>query len=82
MTRKEMKAIESGMHSIPMTIILKLKKQLNFLLVLNLILIIILTFSFYDSIRIRDDYWKDHTQDIVETIHTHCESEREKAWHD
>lgn len=82
MTRKEIKAIEKGMHSIPMTIILKLKKQLNFLLILNLILIIILTFSFYDSIRIRDDYWKDHTQDVVDAIHNHCEDERDVAWHD
>ena len=31
--------------------------------------------SIYDSIKIRDDYWREHTQEIVETIHNHCERE-------
>ena len=44
MTEEEQREIESGMHSIPMTIILKLKKQLNILLILNLILVIGLAF--------------------------------------
>lgn len=82
MTKKEKQEIEKGMRSIPMTIIFKLKKQLNFLLVLDLILMIILVFSFYDSIRVRDEYWKDHTQDVVETIHQYCESGRGMAWQD
>ena len=74
MTDNEQKQIESGLHSVPMTIILKLKKQLNFLLILNLILAIAFIFSVYDSIKIRDDYWKDHTQEIVETIDSYFES--------
>lgn len=82
MTKKEKQEIEKGIHSIPMTIIFKLKKQLNFLLVLDLILMIMLVLSFYDSIRVRDEYWKDHTQDVIETIHQHCESERGMAWQD
>ena len=43
---------------------------------------IMLVFSFYDSIRIRDEYWKSHTQDVVEAIHQHCESERGMEWQD
>ena len=31
--------------------------------------------SIYDSIRVRDDYWHEHTEEIVETIHNHCERE-------
>lgn len=76
LSKKEKTEIEQDLHSVPMVIIMKLKKQLNFLLVLNLILIIILCFSFYDSIRIRDDYWQDHTQEVVDTIHAHCENEQ------
>jgi hypothetical protein len=74
MTDDDKKQIESGLHSVPMTIILKLKKQLNFLLILNLILAIAFIFSVYDSIKIRDDYWEDHTQEIVETIDSYFES--------
>lgn len=74
MTENDKQQIESGLHSVPMTIILKLKKQLNFLLILNLILAIAFIFSVYDSIRIRDDYWEDHTQEIVETIDSYFES--------
>lgn len=76
LSKKEKTEIEQDLHSVPMVIIMKLKKQLNFLLVLNLILIIILCFSFYDSIRIRDDYWHDHTQEVLNTIHQHCENEK------
>ena len=74
MTDNEQKQIESGLHSVPMTIILKLKKQLNFLLILNFILAIAFIFSVYDSIRVRDEYWEDHTQEIVETIDSYFES--------
>ena len=74
MTDDEQKQIESGLHSVPMTIILKLKKQLNFLLILNFILAIAFIFSVYDSIRVRDEYWEDHTQEIVETIDSYFES--------
>lgn len=74
MTDDEKKQIESGLHSVPMTIILKLKKQLNFLLILNFILAIAFIFSVFDSIRVRDEYWEDHTQEIVETIDSYFES--------
>ena len=74
MTEKEQREIESGMHSIPMTIILKLKKQLNILLILNLILVIGFLVSVYDSIKVRDDYWESHTQEVVETIDNYFES--------
>ena len=79
LSKKERVELEQDLHSVPMTIILKLKKQLNFLMVLNLILIILLAISFYDSIRIRDEYWKEHTERVVEVIHTHCEEEQ---WQD
>ena len=68
--------LEQDLHSVPMTIILKLKKQLNFLMVLILILVILLAFSFYDSIRIRDEYWEEHTEQVIEVIHSHCEQEQ------
>lgn len=74
MTEEEQREIESGMHSIPMTIILKLKKQLNILLILNLILVIGFLVSVYDSIKVRDDYWESHTQEVVETIDNYFES--------
>ena len=74
MTDEDKKQIESGLHSVPMTIILKLKKQLNFLLILNFILAIAFIFSVCDSIRVRDEYWEDHTQEIVETIDSYFES--------
>lgn len=74
MTDEDKKQIESGLHSVPMTIILKLKKQLNFLLILNFILATAFIFSVYDSIRVRDEYWEDHTQEIVETIDSYFES--------
>lgn len=74
MTEEEQHKIESGMHSIPMTIILKLKKQLNILLILNLILVIGFLVSVYDSIKVRDDYWESHTQEVVETIDNYFES--------
>jgi hypothetical protein len=78
LSKKEKVELEQDLHSVPMTIILKLKKQLNFLMVLNLILIILLAISFYDSIRIRDEYWEEHTEQVVEVIHTHCEQEQEQ----
>lgn len=81
LSKKEKVELEQDLHSVPMTIILKLKKQLNFLMVLNLILIILLAISFYDSIRIRDEYWEEHTEQVVEVIHTHCEQEQE-PWQD
>lgn len=74
MTEEEQRKIESGMHSIPMTIILKLKKQLNILLILNLILVIGFLVSVYDSVKVRDDYWESHTQEVVETIDNYFES--------
>lgn len=73
MTEEEQREIESGMHSIPMTIILKLKKQLNILLILNLILVIGFLVSVYDSIKVRDDYWEAHTQEVIETIDDYFE---------
>jgi choline-glycine betaine transporter len=76
LSKKEKVELEQDLHSVPMTIILKLKKQLNFLMVLILILVILLAFSFYDSIRIRDEYWQEHTQEVVEVIHEHCEQEQ------
>lgn len=76
LSKKEKVELEQDLHSVPMTIILKLKKQLNFLMVLNLILVLLLAVSFYDSIRIRDEYWKEHAQEVVEVIHTHCEQEQ------
>lgn len=75
LSKKEKVELEQELHSVPMTIILKLKKQLTFLMVLILILIALLAVSIYDSIKIRDDYWREHTQEIVETIHNHCERE-------
>jgi hypothetical protein len=81
LSKKEKVELEQDLHSVPMTIILKLKKQLNFLMVLNLILIILLAISFYDSIRIRDEYWEEHTEQVVEVIHAHCEQEQEQ-WQD
>ena len=75
LSKKEKVELEQELHSVPMTIILKLKKQLNFLLILNLILSLVLIVSIYDSIKIRDDYWHEHTEEIVETIHNHCERE-------
>lgn len=75
LSKKEKVELEQELHSVPMTIILKLKKQLNFLLILNLILSLVLIVSIYDSIKIRDDYWQEHTEEIVETIHNHCEKE-------
>ena len=75
LSKKEKVELENELHSVPMTIILKLKKQLNFLMVLILILIIMLGVSIYDSIKIRDNYWREHTQEIVEIIHNHCERE-------
>ena len=75
LSKKEKVELEQELHSVPMTIILKLKKQLNFLLILNLILSLVLIVSIYDSIKIRDDYWHEHTEEIVETIHNHCEKE-------
>ena len=81
LSKREKVELEQDLHSVPMTIILKLKKQLNFLMVLNLILIILLAISFYDSIRIRDEYWEEHTEQVVEVIHTHCEQEQEQ-WQD
>ena len=75
LSKKEKVELEQELHSVPMTIILKLKKQLNFLLILNLILSLVLIVSIYDSIKIRDDYWREHTEEIVETIHNHCEQE-------
>lgn len=76
LSKKEKVELEQDLHSVPMTIILKLKKQLNFLMVLILILVILLAISFYDSIRIRDEYWHVHTQEVVEVIHKHCEKEQ------
>lgn len=78
MTDKEKQGVESAMHSVPMTIILKLKKQVNLLIVLVIILTIGLMVSFYDSIRIRDSYWDRHSQDVIEAIHEHCEA---PGWH-
>ena len=74
MTEQEKNQIESGLHSVPMTIILKLKKQFNFLLILNLILVIGFIISVYDSVKVRDDYWEQHTQEIVETIDSYFEN--------
>lgn len=74
MTKKERCEIEKDIHSVPMMIILKLKKQLNILLILNLILVIGFLVSVYDSVKVRDDYWKTHTQEVVETIDNYFES--------
>ena len=79
LSKKEKVELEQDLHSVPMTIILKLKKQLNFLMVLNLILVLLLAVSVYDSIKIRDEYWDEHTKEVVEVIHTHCEQEQ---WQD
>lgn len=76
LSKKEKKELEQDLHSVPMVIIMKLKKQLNFLLILDLILCIFLCFSFYDSIKVRDDYWHDHTNEVIEAIQNHCENEQ------
>ena len=78
MTNKEQKSVESAMHSVPMTIIFKLKRQVNLLIILVMILTVGLMVSFYDSIRIRDSYWDRHSQDVIEAIHEHCEA---PEWH-
>ena len=78
MTNKEKKSVESAMHSVPMTIIFKLKRQINLLIILVMILTIGLMVSFYDSIKIRDSYWGRHSQDVIEAIHEHCEA---PGWH-
>ena len=79
LSKKEKKELEQDLHSVPMVIIMKLKKQLNFLLILDLVLYIFLCFSFYDSIKVRDDYWQNHTNEVIEAIQTHCENEQ---WQD
>lgn len=84
MNKREKEEIENGLHSVPMTIIMnlmKLKKQINFLLILNLILAIGFAISCYDSIAVRDRYWHEHTQEVVDIIHEHCEVER-ASWQD
>ena len=79
LSKKEKKELEQDLHSVPMVIIMKLKRQMNFLLILNLILTIGFCVSVYDSIKIRDDYWHEHTADVVEAVHNHCENE---IWQD
>lgn len=81
MNKQDREQIEKGLSSIPMTIIMKLKRQLTLMLILNIILAVSLIVSVYDSISIRDSYWQEHTQMVVEKIHQHCESER-ASWQD
>lgn len=74
MTKKKQSEIDYGIHSMPMAIILKLKRQLNVLLILSSILVVGFLVSVYDSIKVRDDYWRAHTQEVIETIDNYFES--------
>ena len=77
LSKREKKELEQGLHSVPMVIIMKLKKQMNFLLILNLILTIGFCISVYDSIKVRNDYWHEHTTAVVKEVRNYCEN---KIW--
>ena len=62
---------EDEAQSIPMRLILKLKSEIRMLLLINLIVVIALIVSVYDSIVIRDKIWDEHLDTIVEIIEEH-----------
>ena len=74
LSKKEKEKLEQDLHSVPMVIIMKLKKQMNFLLILNLILTIGFCISVYDSIKVRNDRWNEHTASVVEAVRNYCEN--------
>jgi hypothetical protein len=55
--------------------ILRLKREINFLMLVNLIIAIAFIISTYDSIKIRDQIWDDHTAQVEEIVEHYCGEE-------
>lgn len=68
---------EEDVQSIPMKLILRLKREINFLMLVNLIIAIAFIISTYDSIKIRDQIWDDHTAQVEEIVEHYC---GEESW--
>lgn len=66
---------EEDVQSIPMKLILRLKREINFLMLVNLIIAIAFIISTYDSIKIRDQIWNDHTSQVEEIVEHYCGEE-------
>ena len=66
---------EEDVQSIPMKLILRLKREINFLMLVNLIIAIAFIISTYDSIKIRDQIWDEHTAQVEEIVEHYCGEE-------
>ena len=63
---------EEEAQSVPMRLILKLKRELNTLLIINLITVIALIVSVADSIIVRDQNWEQHTDQVEQIVEDYC----------
>lgn len=63
---------EEEAQSMPMRLILKLKYELNVLLIINLITVVALIISVADSIIVREQKWEQHTDLVEQIVEDYC----------
>lgn len=63
---------EDEAQSIPMKLILRLKSEIRILLFINFIVAISFVISTYDSIKIRNQIWERHVDEVIEVIGNTC----------
>lgn len=63
---------EEEAQSVPMRLIIKLKHELNVLLIINLITVTALIISVADSIIVREQKWDKHTDQVEQIVEDYC----------
>ncbi len=58
--------------SIAMALVKEYKKEIRILIALNAVMLIVLCWSIIDSIRIRNNWFDENTNKIIESINSVC----------
>ncbi len=58
--------------SIAMALVKEYKKEIRILIALNAVMLIVLCWSIIDSIRIRNNWFDENTDKIIESINSVC----------